>query len=169
MYFRCFCSRAKLSSAQSGELACLNMTLPGQGRHPADPFRRLKRFLLQPQPLRCIYIDAFDGRRGQAGVTAQWQRVHEALRADCGDGQLPDHGSPATAVKAVQRNLPTRKIKNPGQMNRPGLTASVDAHAVRFRKGESTRLTVRWMQVIASSYTGIGYPVDVRINRTTED
>jgi hypothetical protein len=61
------------------------------------------------------------------------------------------------------------KLKNPGQMNCPGLAASVDAHAVGFRKGESTRLTVRWKQVIAPSYTGVGYPVDVRINQTSED
>ena len=145
------------------------MTLPRQGSRPAAPIRRLEPSLLQQQPLRCIYIEAFDAWRGQTGVTQRWQPVREALWADCGDGQLSGPESPATAVKAVRQNRPARKIKNPGRMNRPRLTASVDAHAVGFRKGESTRLTVRWMQVIASSYTGIGYPVDVQINQTTED
>ena len=46
-------------------------------------------------------------------------------------------------------------------MNKPrsaelaGVDGEPKAHAIRLRKGERYRLTVRWRQVIASSFTGL--------------
>ena len=50
-------------------------------------------------------------------------------------------------------------MRNPGQKNRSGLAAGVEAHAVGFRAGEMNRPAALWTQLIASSFTRVGYPV----------
>ena len=46
-------------------------------------------------------------------------------------------------------------MKKPRSAGLAGVDGEHKAHAIRLRKGESNRLTVRWEQVIASSFTGM--------------
>jgi hypothetical protein len=52
------------------------------------------------------------------------------------------------------------KTKNPGQLNCPGFGGELEAHAVGLRRRERNRLSVRWEQVIAPGFAGVGYPVE---------
>ena len=47
------------------------------------------------------------------------------------------------------------RMKKPRSAGLAGVDGEHKAHAIRLRKGESYRLTVRWEQVIASSFTGL--------------
>ena len=60
-------------------------------------------------------------------------------------------------------------IKKPRPVGPAGVDGEHKAHAIWLRKGEINRLTVRWKQVIASMFTGVGYPVGRPMNRTTAD
>ncbi len=49
-------------------------------------------------------------------------------------------------------------MKKPRPVGLTGAGGGHKAHAIWLRKGEINRLAVRWKQVIASSFTGVGYP-----------